>query len=331
MWQRTACFVAFLMAHEAALTVSGQDRRAGSLPAQAPQVRFEVVLGRITCIHLNNGQCRVQQGTEPDAVRRESLVINCEGQQPIVRYERATAGGENLAIAFTNGNQLRIEQTWTGSSRRLEFVQPARGDVSLTVEGGSGKEVVTAPSFWHLLLAERPLCEQELTPILKLLRPNWDFFELSMQLEHSLFHTALHGESVPRAKLAELVSELGRPEFPRRHAADQELRACGPTVLPYLASLSSDQLSGEQRHRIRMIRDSLAAAATDTPDRVALWLVDDERIWLTMLEHPDAEKRHLAVLRLAEIRPEANFFDPYGDDQFRAEQVAQLRSMIERR
>lgn len=330
MWQRTACFVALLVAHEAALTVSGQDRRAAPLPIQAPQVRYEIVLGRITCLHLNNGQCRLQRGTEPDAACRESLLIHCEGRDPILRYERSTAG-EDIVVAFTRGNQLRIERTFTATGRRVEFVQPARGDVSLTLHSSSGKEVLTAPSFWHLMLAERPLCEQELTPVLKLLRPNWDFLEQSLELEHSLFHTALHGEPVPRARLSELVRELGSAEFARRQVADQQLRALGPAILPYLASLSPEQLSGEQRHRLRHIRDSLASAAIDTPDRVALWLVDDERIWLTMLEHPDAEKRHLALLRLGEIRPEATYFDPYGDDQFRAEQVAQLRSMIEQR
>ena len=100
MWQRTACFVALLMAHEAALTANGQDRPAVPLPALAPQLRFEVVLGRITAVHLNNGQCRVQRGEEPNAVCRESLLVHCEGVVPVVRYERTTAA-ETTTISST--------------------------------------------------------------------------------------------------------------------------------------------------------------------------------------------------------------------------------------
>ena len=73
-----------------------------------------------------------------------------------------------------------------------------------------------------------------------------------------------------------------------------------------------------------------ANAAADSPERVALWLVDDEQIWVTLLSQPDAEKRHLAVLRLMEIRPEATNFDPYGDELYRQKQLAQLRLALGR-
>jgi hypothetical protein len=59
-------------------------------------------------------------------------------------------------------------------------------------------------------------------------------------------------------------------------------------------------------------------------------LVDDEQVWLALLAHPDAQKRHLAVLRLTEIRPEMANFDPYGDELYREAQLARLKIALYR-
>jgi hypothetical protein len=172
------------------------------------------------------------------------------------------------------------------------------------------------------------LCERELIPLLLLLRPTWDFSDAIDRIERNLFRASHAGQVVPRTRLAELVVELAHRDFHRRQAADRELRALGPAVLVYLSALEESELTWEQRQRIRHIQDCLANASADTPERVALWLVGDERIWVTLLSHSDAEKRHLALLQLMEIRPDVTSFDPYGDEVYRQKQLDQMRLVL---
>jgi hypothetical protein len=159
-------------------------------------------------------------------------------------------------------------------------------------------------------------------------RAGWDFSDAAERLESALYRVAQSGQVVSRNRLSELVNELGHRSFQNRQAADRQLRALGPAVLPYFASLTPSSLTSEQRHRMRQIRESMSNSAVDSPDRVAQWLVDDEQIWVTLMTHSDAEKRHLAALRLTEIHPEAANFDPYGDESYRKQQLAQLRLVL---
>ncbi len=331
MWRRTACSVALLLAHEVALTCPGQDRPVIPLPAESPIVRFEIVMGRLTALHLNAGQTRTSRGTDSGCETRESMHVNCEGAVPLVRYERQSAT-QRTTIEFTNGNRvsMRREPLGDGECTPLELQQLSNGELTVVVGDGDKRREWSAASFWHLLLAEPRLCEQEIVPLLKLLRPAWDFSDAAERIEAALYQTAHSGQIVPRARLAELVGELAHSDFQRRQAADRQLRAAGPMALPYLATLNPNQLTCEQRQRIRRVRESMANAAADSPERVGLWLVDDEQIWLTLLNHPDAENRHMAVLRLMEIRPELTNFDPYGDELYRQEQLAQMRLVLRR-
>lgn len=328
MWRRTACFVAFVLAHDAALTSYGQDRPVVPLSGQCLSVRFELVMGRITALHLNAGQTRLTRGTEPESEIRETMQVNCEGPVPLVRYECQTAS-ERVAIEITNGSRVSLQRfTKDDPSPQLDLQQAANGRLTVRIADHGSQKEYSAPTFWHLLLAERRICEQEVAPLLRMLRPGWDFSDAADRLETALYRAAQCGQAVPRSRLTELVAELGHREFQRRQAADRQLRLLGPVVIPYFASLDNSTLNNEQRNRIRQIRESVANAAADSPDRVAQWLVDDERIWVTLMTHHDAEKRHLAALRLTEIHPEAANFDPYADENYRQQQLAQLRLVL---
>jgi hypothetical protein len=267
------------------------------------------------------------RGTEADDAVRETMQVQGDGAVPIVRYERQSRT-ECVTIEFTGGCQASIRRDSLGDPNctPLHLQQPPHGELTVMAGEGEKQTKKSAASLWHLMLAEPTLWEQEIVPLLKLLRPTWDFIDSAERIERALYQTAHSGDIVPRTRLAVLVSELGHRDFQNRQTADRQLRAMGPTVLPYLSTLDSSTLNSEQRQRIRRIRESMAHAAADTPERVALWLVDDQQIWVTLLAHQDAEKRHLAVLRLMEIHPEmmANF-DPYADEHYRQAQLAKLR------
>lgn len=326
MWRGTAGIVALLLAHETVLTGFGQDRSDSPLPSQCPSVRFELVMGRLTALHLNAGQSRTSRGSDTDDETRETMQVHSEGPAQIVRYDRQSST-QRITIEFTNGSRVSMikEPLLDREKGLLELQQFPNGQWKVALGTGEQKRTWSASSFWHLLLAEPQLCQKEIVPLLKLLRPSWDFSDVAERLETALYRAAHSGEVVTRTHLAELVNELGHQDFQRRQAADQQIRSHGPSVLPFLSTLDATALNGEQRQRIRQIREHMLNAAPDTPERIAHWLVDDERVWITLLAHPDGEKRHLAALRLMQIHPDMLSFDPYGDEQYRQAQLAQLK------
>lgn len=332
MWRWTACFVAGMLAHDANLISYGQDRLEVPLPAHCPGIRFEMAMGRITAFHLNAAQTRLLRGVEADSTVREAMHVNGEGPVPVVRYERHDSL-HDVIIVITDGRELVMERKPLAEKSRAELLlqQRPNGWVEVTVGPADRRRRHSAPSFWHLLLAEPQLCEDEVIPLLHLLRPSWNFSNAAERLESALYRAAHSGQVVSRVRLAELVAELGHRDFQQRRLAEQQLRGYGPTVLPYLATIPGSEISAEQRYRIRHLLESLSQPTADDPERVAMWLVDDERIWLTLLRHSDPEKRHLAAIRLAEIRPETIHFDPYGDDHYREQQLARLKLVLLRR
>jgi hypothetical protein len=289
-----------------------------------------MVMGRLTALHLNAGQTRASRGLDTENQTRETILVHSEGAVPVVRYERQTAT-DRTSVEITEGCHVVIRRESLGDSgRQLEVQQLTSGEWTVTARAGDQRRQCSAASFWHLLLAEPRFCQEEIVPVLKLLRPSWDFTNVADRIETALYEAADSQDLVPRTRLAALVAELAHRDFQRRQAADRQLREVGPSVLPYLSGLDPSSLNCEQRQRILRIRQSMQDSAPDTPDRVALWLVDDEQVWVTLLAHPDAEKRYLAAVRLREIRPEMTNFDPYGDEVYRQVQLAELKLALSR-
>ena len=332
MRRRIALSVALALTSAAAVTSLGQDRLPGTLFSKCDAIRIEFILGRIAVIPQHRGQVRVATPPDDLAGPHESLVVNNDEASPVVRYQ-FTADRQSLELEVMNYREvhLRAQRGNEDSSRSIEFHQPLQGDLEVVVQHGTERRAIKAPSFWHLMLTERNLCETELVPCLEAFRPGWHLVDLTEQLEAGLFHTALSKPLVPRRYLAELVGQLDSPQFQKRQQADSQLRSCGPSALPFLDSMTRQSLSREQRMRIERIRRSIAGAATDSPARTAEWLGDDEHIWFALLKHADPQRRHLAAIRLNAMRSKSLEFDPYGEESYRQEQLAQLQSQLIRR
>lgn len=326
MRRRIAILVALVWAPTAAVTIFGQDRLPVSSFSKCSAIRLEMVLGRVMVVPLHRGQLRITSAPENASSFSESLIVNNDCATPSVRYEQSD-DQHSVSVEVVNWRQVTVlcEEFNDASPQTLEFRQPEEGDVHLVIRQGDDRREVCVPSFWHLVLSEPRICQEKLVPILELLRPGWHLADMSERLEAELFHTALSEPRVSRDDLAVLVEQLGSPQFHSRQAADRQLRSLGLVVLPFLDTIAPHSLSGEQRARIRGIRQSLAAATIDSPDRTAQWLADDEQVWFGLLKHPDPQRRHLAAIRLAAMRSDTIQFDPYGDESYRQEQLAQLR------
>jgi hypothetical protein len=154
---------------------------------------------------------------------------------------------------------------------------------------------------------------------------------ISQRLEAGLFQGALSEPLISRRYLGDIVKRLNSAQYKERQLADLQLRSFGPAVLPFLDSLSPSSLSSEQRARIQRVRQDLSGASVDSVERTAQWLSDDEHVWFALLRHDDPQRRHLAAIRLTAMRSDSLEFDPYGEESYRNEQLAQLESRIIRR
>ena len=83
--------------------------------------------------------------------------------------------------------------------------------------------------------------------------------------------------------------------------------------------------------RIREIRRALVGDHSDTPDRVVAWLMNDKRMWLTLMNHDRTQHRLIAKEHLARIVDRPIQFDPTAGPEQRAQQVAALQAQFVQR
>lgn len=313
-----------------AMSVGAESPSTPTLLSKSAAVRLEIVLGRITAIPLHAGQLRVST-PESQAVR-ECLVVNNGTQAPHVRYERSDGRECFIAeIVHHSHVTLRRESLEGKETRVVEYRQPKRGNVELVVARGDHRQTVQNRSIWHLMLSDREVCERELIPLLECLRPDWRISTMAGQLESRLFQMAVSEPTISRSFVINLIKQLDSPQFRQRQAADNELRSLGPAVLPLLDSLDNTSLTREQWVRVQHVREMIAGTSIDSYERTAAWLSDDERVWFALLRHSDPQRRHLAAIRLTSMRSHSLDFDPYADESYRQEQLAQLESRFSRR
>ena len=144
-------------------------------------------------------------------------------------------------------------------------------------------------------------------------------------MRNALFQVAQTTEIPSRGEVTRLVEQLNHDEFKRRQAADRELRNLGPGVGPLLVAIPPAKLSTEQRERIQAILDGLAGPANDTPERIAVWLATEPRVWIELLGDDDVERRETAVAQLSRLTGRSIDFDPRASEATRRDQLRELR------
>jgi hypothetical protein len=128
-----------------------------------------------------------------------------------------------------------------------------------------------------------------------------------------------------------LVIKLNSTDFATREQAQRQLRELGIGILPYLNRVAESGLTREQQQRLELVRDKLRGSEPDSPERLALWLVEDERIWVAMLAHDELPIRTFAASHLAKRFAKPIDYDPSGTSAERAQQIARIKTRIQRR
>ncbi|MBP87632.1 MAG: hypothetical protein CMJ64_13070 [Planctomycetaceae bacterium] len=302
-----------------------------SLLAKTGWVRLQLVLGRIEVANIASSQTRTATRGEPDDDVQETLTISSATTIPTVRYQKQS-NDKTLTFAIVNGQQVELRRTTVGSDRsELRFKQSPRSDLLLEVERNTKKNTYRSPSLWHLMLEEPEVCQRELLPVLKWLQPQWRLKEFINRTEDELILTATASDFGTARAARRLVARLDNADYRARQAALNDLRSLGLGLLPYLRQLDPTDLSREQRQRLSRLETELGANASDTPQRMANWLIEDERIWLTLLEHREQAVRKIAVSHLGKRFPKTFAADSSADPETRLRQVARLKAKYQLR
>jgi hypothetical protein len=122
------------------------------------------------------------------------------------------------------------------------------------------------------------------------------------------------------------VAQTADREFRVRQHASRELRGLGHAALAHLEQFEHTSLDPEQRWRVRSTRESIVANLTDAPGRVAIWLVNDESLWLGLLNDEDESCRAQAERQLARIHDRPIDYASATEREMRAAEVANLES-----
>lgn len=287
-------------------------------------VRPAIVSGRIIVWRVPIRLAPVQRNV---GGIKEKLTIRALDRRVHADYERSGAD-EQVSIEIFGDVRARLARIPKEGSDRVpvEFVQPEQGPISLVVGAPGQQQVYTAPSLWHLVLAQREVCQQHLVPLLAMINDGWDVLNTGDQIEQTLVDRMAHQVPPDRRHWDGLVEQLGRERFTQREAADRELRALGPRVIWYLQTLDLKRLDPEQRFRVqRILLDLTAADQEDTTDQVARWLAGDPQAWLILLNRDEEATRRLAAEQLQYLVDRPIPFDPEADAQTRQKQWERLR------
>jgi hypothetical protein len=298
------------------------------LVANCPWYRLDVVSGKIQLVAVRLGHKAVLAAEDASTGATESLHFSAvEFDAVSLRYQYADPHQQWL-VEIENRRQVSIQRRPREGSdlAGLRFQQAENGGIRLSVDLPAGPSEVAARDLWHLLLEEPELSRQHLVPVLESLRPNWQLLGQSQQLETALVQLAASPRLREIEPIQRLVDQLADPEFPRRQAADRQLRAMGQWGAAHLDRIDTRTLSAEQRLRVERIRQSLRLATGDTPRRVAVWLIDDLSVWLALLDRNEPQTRVAAAQHLAWLTGKPIDFDPLASADERQRQGEGLRS-----
>ncbi len=294
-----------------------------NLIARTGWVRLEIVGGRIAVLGHRCGQSRIVQVGEPSEIPYEQLSVQLHTETLLLHYEDIQSE-QQTKLDLDDQQRLTLTRTAASPTAEIKLVQPFRGPITLSI-GRDTPVNYTAATIWHLALAQPQLCEESLFPLLETLRPHWGLQDLAGGIQQELRKHAGQDVLTQRAQWREWVAQLDSDDFQERQNADRQLRTAGQGVVAWLQRLDQKQLTPEQAVRIKDIRQGLADLSTDTPPRVAAWLVDDRCAWLSLLRNDDLQVRIDATNHLSVLFGKPLPFNPLGELSARELQITQLQ------
>ncbi len=328
-----ACFAVCLLT-ACLLTVQTVFVRAESpekvsLLAKSDWAKFHIVLGKIEVANIHSSQTRTTKRGTVEAGSFEKLSIIGDTVVPTVRYQRIT-NDDTVELIVVNGERVEISRKLKKGTGpvQVEFQQARSGQIVLQLTSDGTVQTVRSQSIWHLLASSPEAFNDHVSPLLKILHPGWDFEQQAARITDELVFQAQNSDFAARRDSRRLVAQLASDDFATRQTAQRQLVAAGLPILPHLKQMSPSLMTREQQRRVDQICSDIQGKVPDSPERVALWLVEDEAIWLSMLGHDELPIRQIAATHLSKRLAKPLGFDPDGTQQERSQQIANLRTRM---
>jgi len=297
-----------------------------SVWTQAQWLRLDINGGRIVLASRRCGQTRLNIEPTEASPLRQSLAVDAQPGALVASFE-ATSADQTITLSVDARQQLTIARRASGGNANdLTYVQPPLGPVMLTI-GADQPRKYSAASLWHLLMAE-PVAREELLPVLTTIHPDWQLDQQLAAAESALISVVPADNRVQRDEWQAWVEQLADPSFARRNEADLALRAAGQAVVVHLRRLDPATLDREQRQRIAGILRAVSGSGADSPECVAEWLCDCQRVWLAQLSRPDSKARLAAAGHLSQLSGKPIAIDPAASNERQAQQVVELKALL---
>jgi hypothetical protein len=291
-------------------------------------LRTRMVAGRIWV--TTNDPTRSIDVTTRGVDQQERLQVHFDSGLVSLSYEMATPAFQ-MTITVTDGDEVILRRLPKSPAKgaAVEFIQPTDGFVSLRTTLGGRKFEMRAPSFWHLALGCPKECEQQLVPILEILRTDWSLPQTARALQVALQRDAKRFRPLDRSRLQELLHALASNQFAQREAADRQLRAAGQAILPFLRAVDRRRVDAEQAFRVRSIIHGMNSdLGEDTPESLAPWLTGDPYIWFALLDCEQEPGRRFAAEQLGRLLNKSIDFDPAAAAAERGRQLKAIAAEI---
>lgn len=310
---------------------------ASSLPAELGWVRFRITAGRLQVASAQFRESRSYEAGNPLTGTAETMRLNVSAQSTSVSYRKTSPRSvvtvdfeapSVVTIEVVPGEAAKDDAGENGHAVAMKYTQKRDGPIHLLVDDGKNTRTHEADSFWHLMLLAPADMQQHLLPVLDTLRAGWQIAENAQEIERSLIRLADSPIRPNRGRWAKLVEELGSSSFQKRRQAERLLRQSGPAVLAYLNSLPVESMDAERRARISRLLDALSSESDDTPDRIALWLIDDPIVWASVLESEEEAHRVIAKEQIETLLGRPIEFDPEGQHDHRSAQAQAIREQL---
>lgn len=306
-----------------------QEIQSNDLVQRLNWIRFELVQGRIITRDTRQGQSRSATATNEKKKIREEVTLKIVGGTPLFQY-RYEDTKQAIQIELINNNHLVMKRTRTENADgpSVEVQQPEQGPLRMTIVQGPSSRVYSGKHLWQLMLSHPDPCRKHLFPLLELLRSDWQLEQWSEQVETSLIRMASYHTHPEYDHLQQLIEQLADPSFRIRQSADRQLRGLGQPVISYLNQLNTDDMTTEQRLRIRRICQSLTTRSGDTPEAVSAWLLSSPRIWFILMNRPENDVREIAHQQLSRLVQKKLTFTPAASLEQRQAQLGRIERTV---
>ena len=310
MWQRTA---SWLLVVGSALPVMAED--GSSLPSSLrtfpllsgdARLRFHVVSGRlaIRTVHLGT---KSRQTLEQDGDGCRERLTFVAGDLSVSLHGTKTSSDGALSIDVDQPCRLRLHCRFErdGVERSITYEQSSDHVVRMSISLPEGTTLYSAPSIWHLCFEYPDMSDRYLLPLVGAYGRGWDLGKRCRVIRRSMLKIAHRTQPPDRRELATLVRQLGSPQRRVRQTAFRRLRSIGYPVLAYLEEISVEQLDREQRMQLHRLRRVLSDIDYDTPERVAMRLAAEPRVWTALSRSADLEVKAIAARQLQRLSGDA--------------------------